>query len=514
MTLEKRKKTFVLGAISSYGAYVVSIIVGLISVPIGLHYFGLVRYGIWMVVSSIIVYLGMSNLGISTGAMVLTAKAPEPFEQWAVLRRSLFLLLMSSLTFLVLLLVIIYFYPNWAIVLGKIPTNLSNEASEAMRAVAILFLLNLPLTVFFAGFTGLQKVHWERFYTSLTLIAGLVALILTVLTKGNLVSLALFRGFIVLLISIVCTVHFLLSHRDLLRRVNEPVGNEFSVKSIFSSSLRFFSIGIAAMVVWNTDNLVISHFLGAESVTPYAVTFKLLMTACAMFMAINSALFPMYGRAAAFNQWEWIQRTYNKATRLVPIMGGLIWIGAIVFGKEIINLWAGPGAYGGWLVIFALGGYGYLLSMVNIHAGLISGLNAVKNIVFIGWLEAIANFAISIALVGSLGIGGVALGTFLGSLLTVCWMVPVAIYIKTGKKVKFNFKPVLLHAFFILVPFLVMSVLIQFFWKGGISKIIVSMGIIISYLILSWRTVSLNLRKEIMGMIPRWMLKTGFVKVF
>lgn len=505
--IQERKKIFLLGAASSYGTNVVSAIVGLISVPIGLHYFGPVRYGIWAVISSIIAYLSISNLGINTGAAVLTAKAREPFEQWAVLRRSLFLLLISSLTVLILLLIIFHYYPNWAIILGKIPTNFLNEASEAMRAIAILFLLNLPLTVFFAGFSGLQKLYWERFYTSLTTVTGLIALILTVLIKGSLVSLALFRGLMILFVSIVCTSHFLLTNTNLLKKSDMPIRDEFSVRTIFSSSLRFFSIGIAAMVVWNTDNLVISHFLGAKTVTPYAITFKLLTVGFAIFIAINSALFPMYGRAAAFNQWKWIQQTYNKATRLLPIIGGLVWIGGITFAKEIINLWTGPEGYGGRLVIFALGGYGYLLSMVNVHSVLISGLNLVKNTVFIGWLEALANLGISIALVRLLGIGGVALGTFLGSLLTVCWMAPVAIYIKTGKRIKFNFRPVLFHTFFILAPFLIISILIQLFWKNEISKIIINLGIIISYLVLSWRAIPLNLQRAVAEMIPRRMLR-------
>ena len=501
MSLKERKKIFLLGAISSYGANAVSVIVGLISVPIGLYYFGPVRYGIWAVISSLITYLSFSNLGISTGATVLTAKACEPFEQWAVLRRSLFLLLISSIVVLSLIFSIAHFYPNWINALGKIPLTFHDEASKTIMVVAVLFLINLPFTVFFAGFTGLQKVYWERFYFSLTSIAGLAALIFTVSVKGNLVSLALLRGLGILLVSIVCASHFLLSHKELLEKVNKPVGDEFSVSSIFSSSLRFFSLGIAAMVVWNTDNLVISHFLGVEAVTPYAITFKLLLVAYSMFSAIGSAIFPMYGKAAAFNQWEWVQQLYNRITCLFPIIGGLAWIGMVAFAKDIIIFWAGSEAYGGRLLIFALGGYGYLLSMVSAHSCLISGINAVKNTVFIAWLEAAANFTISIILVRILGIGGVALGTFLGSLLTSFWMAPLAIYIKTKKRIKFNFRPVLLHAFTAVFPFLISVILVNLFWKEEISKIFINTIIVSIYLMLSWRFVSPDLRTLIKSTI-------------
>jgi len=495
MSSQNRKKTFILGAVSSYGTNVVSIVVGLISVPIGLHYFGPIRYGIWAVISSIITYLSMSNLGVDTGAAVLIATAREPYEQWVVLKRSLFLLLVSGIIFMILILGIVYFYPNWIVALGKISSAFQGEISKAVIISTVLFLLNLPLTVFFAGFTGLQKIYWKQFYISLTRIIYLLALILTVLLKGNLVSLALFRGLGILLVSIVCALHFLFSNPELRQGVSKPIKNEFSIRSIFSTSIRFFSIGIAAMVVWNTDNLVISHFLGAEAVTHYTITFKLLVITFSVFEAINLAIFPMYGKAAAFNQWEWVQKIYNRTTCLFPIIGGLIWIGAIAFAKDIIIFWTGGlEGYGGRLVIFALGGYGYLVSMVSANSNLIKGINAVKNTVFIGWLEAAANFIISIILVRILGIGGVALGTFLGSLLTVSWMIPLAIYIKTKKRIKYNFRPILFHAFVIVFPFLISVILIDFFWKEEISKIFINIIIISIYLKLSWQVISPDLR--------------------
>lgn len=491
---EERKKTFFLGIISQYGTSIVSVIIGLISLPIALRYFGPVRYGIWAVISSVIAYLNISNLGIPTATSVLTAKASKPFDQWAILRRSLCLLLISSAIVLSAILGIAHFYPNWSVALGKIPVALHKEAAEAATAAVILFLLNLPITIFSAGFIGFQKFYWERFYASLTIIAGLATLILTVLVKGSLVTLALFRGFAAVSISIVCALHFLFAHPKLRQKSANIVREGFSNKSILLSGIRFFIIGIAAMVVWNTDNLVISHFLGSRAVTSYAVTFRVFAMSFSIFVSINSTLFPMYGKALGLKEWDWIQRTYQKATQLFPIIGGLIWIGGVAFAKTIIDIWAGPDAYGGMLVVFALGGYGYLLSMVNIHSFLLTGLNATKKLVYIGWAEAVANLGISIVLVGPFGIGGVALGTFLASLLTASWMLPRDVYKQTEKRVKIYLWPLMRHAFFILIPCLIISVLIQHYWQNEISKIFINIIVISIYLILSWRNMSLGLR--------------------
>jgi len=502
MTSPSRKKTFLLGTASHYGTTIVSIVVGVASVPIGLHYFGVVRYGIWAVIASVIAYLSLSNLGITTAAATLTAKSSEPFEQWAVLRRSLFLLLISSAVVLGGVLGIAHFYPGWVVVLGKIPVDLHGEAAEAAIAVVILFLLNLPLTVFSYGFVGRQKVYWERFYASLTTIAGLLALVLTVfLLKGNLITLALFTGIARLLVSIACASHFLVSNSELRQKFDKAISEEFSTKSIFTSGIRFLAIGIAVAIVWNTGNLVISHLLGAEMVTPYAVTFTLFNVGFSISIAVNGALWPMYGQSAGRNQWEWVQQTYNHVVHLLPIVGGLLWIGGIAFAREVITLWAGPEAYGGLLVVIALGGYGYTLSLVNSHATMLIALNRTKRLVVYEWLDAGANLGMSLALVRVLGIGGVALGMFLGSFLTVFWLLPRDVTRQTAGKVSIHIRPVISHAIGAMFPCLACVLLSYLFAPVAWMRVTINIFIVILYLALSWRIMSPDTRSLVKNML-------------
>lgn len=516
MTSPSRKKIFLLGTASHYGTTVVSIVVGLVSVPVGLHYFGVVRYGIWAVISSVIAYLTLSNLGITTAAASLTAKASEPFEQWVVLRRSLSLLLISSAVVLGAVLGIAHLYPGWVVVLGKIPADLHGEAGEAAIAIAILFLLNLPLTVFSYGFIGRQKVYWERTYASLTTIAGLLALILTVfLLKGNLVTLALITGIARLLVGIACASHFLVTNSELRQKSDKPISEEFSTNSIFTSGLRFLVIGIAATIVWSTGNLVISHFLGAEMVTPYAVTFALFSLGFSIFAAVNGALWPMYGQLAGRNQWEWVQQTYDHAVHLLPILGGLLWVGGIAFAREIITLWAGPAAYGGLLVAIGLGGFGYTLSLVNSHLTILIALNRTRRLVVYEWLAAGANLGISLALVRVLGIGGVALGMFLGDLLTVFWLLPRDVARQTSGRVRMHIRPVISHAIGAMFPCLAFVLLTYLFVPVAWVRVIINIFIVILYLALSLRIMSTDTRSLVKNMLTEVYvhIKTRRVKI-
>ncbi|MBA7516676.1 hypothetical protein ES705_08724 [subsurface metagenome] len=56
-------------------------------------------------------------------------------------------MLISSVVILSVLLGIFRFYPGWNVALGKIPINLQGEVAGAVKASAIFFLLNLPLTI-------------------------------------------------------------------------------------------------------------------------------------------------------------------------------------------------------------------------------------------------------------------------------------------------------------------------------------------------------------------------------
>lgn len=503
MTELKRKRTLLLGAASNYGAIGLSIIVGLISVPIGLHYFGPVLYGIWFVISSILAYLRISDFGVSLSTLTLMAQTPESSHHRIILRRSIGMLLGISIVFIGLVLVAVQSFPGWVGILGKVPPNLQGEAATAALAIGILVLLQLPTTVFSAAFSGLQQVYWNRIYGALSSITALGALLTTVLIGGNLVTLAIFTGLGGLLVGIVSGVHLFLAHPQVRPRFTERVTDAPAASFLFTSGVRFLTLQIAVLVIINTDNIIISHYLGPEMVTPYAITFKLFWTGLTMVAATIIALWPMYGQASGRGDWEWIQRTYNQSVFSQIIPGGLIWIGGIIFSQAIITLWAGPTAYGGLLVAFALGGYVYISSFGGSNASLINGLNPTNIVVVFGIIEAGLNLGISLALVGPLGIGGVALGTVIASLAINSWFGPLYIRYRSKGKVKLDTQPIITHALAVMLPCVVLALVVALYYPTGWVWFTGGVAIVTLYLILSRRVMPFDLQNLVRDTLIR-----------
>src|SRR5580704_12812033 len=65
-----------------------------------------------------------------------------------------------------------------------------------------------------------------------------------------------------------------------------------SARELLASSSGFFLIQIAGVVVFSSDNLVVSHYLGAAQVTPYNVTWRLVMLTAVLQALVFPALWP------------------------------------------------------------------------------------------------------------------------------------------------------------------------------------------------------------------------------
>jgi O-antigen/teichoic acid export membrane protein len=491
---EQRRTNFIVGTSATYLFNAVNIIFGIISVPIGLKYFGVERYGALAIINTLIAYLSISNFGIPQTASILAAKALDKLEQMKIIIKSF--ILMAIIVFLVSA-ILLFFSRNssWINILGRIPKPIYREVSRVALIAALLFLINLPFTVFSCAFTAVQKVHIARIYDVLAVISSFTVLMITVSLGKGIIFYMFITGTLKILISLICALHFIfLNRRDrfiFLGGFNKLLSvspiDEFSLKSILITGWRFFLGGIAATVVWHTDNLVISNFIGLKAVAPYAVTFRLITVSFVIFTTLNVALNPMYGRAFSKGEYGWIEHVYNKITQVQQFLGGFVWIASIAFAKEIINLWTGPSGYAGLLTVFALGGYGYSLSLVHTHSGLITSLNLIKNIVYIGWCEALANLFFSILLVRYLGIGGVALGTFLAALTTVFWMVPFEIKRRSGGKIRFEFGIVIKNLLQIILPFVMGALFVYLFVANDALKIVFNAILLFIYTVVSYK---------------------------
>ena len=270
----------------------------------------------------------MTNLGLNTAASVLIAKNPKISDKLKIVKRALKIMLLTVGLGLVCFVLINLFNKSWINVLGKIPAYLKNDTYYACIIMGLFYFLNIPFSLISSLFVGFQKAYIDNLFNILVTMGNFCSLILVVLLKGNLVLFAFFYSLSLFLINVTKYVyfyHFIYKKLNVAEIKEEAAreGEDIQYKHIFYTGMRFFFIGTAAMVVWNTDNFIISNFLGISNVTPYSITFKLYNIIFLFVFMINSSVMPIMAREFGQNNWEWINKIYSSFLTLAAIIGGL-----------------------------------------------------------------------------------------------------------------------------------------------------------------------------------------------
>jgi O-antigen/teichoic acid export membrane protein len=508
------KKNYLYSITTGFLGIVSSIVLNLVTIPISLNYWGAERYGIWVLLTSIILYLGMTNLGLNTAAAVLMAKNPKISDKMSILRRSFLILVLSTGIISMAFIVLNIITKDWINIIGKIPNNLKDETYSAGFILVFFYLISLPFSLLSSVYTGFQKLYLENIFNIALNILNFLVLIVVIIFKGNLICFSTFWGISLVAFNIIKFIFFYFSiYRKFPKEIN--VVNSISTsdakyKTIFYTGIRFFFIGIASSIVWNTDFLVISNFISVESVVPYSITFKLFSIIYGIIFQINNSIMPLLGKEYGHNNIEWINKIYCSFLVLIAVVGGATWVGSILFYRDFITLWTGLSGYAGLYVVIPLGGYSYLLGMSVLNSGIINSFNYSGLTPFVAWGEAIIKIVISIWLGKIWGLPGIAVGTLMGSLCSQTWVLPILLKKGSSNKIFYDFPFLIKHFVLAIFPCLIISIIIQIADINVLIRLLFGLIISFLYLWLSYIIIPLIYREFFLRHLLQLIDRLGF----
>ncbi len=393
-------------------ARVLAICVSVVSVPLTIGYLGGERYGAWVTIASVITFLSITDFGLFASLTNALGKAQAKDAHALGQRLVSSALLMLSLIAFALLIAGNALAPRIAALLFP---NLQSPVARAEIVPAVMialsiFALNLPLLVS----SRVLAAHQESAVANLWNIAGslgnLAALLVVIWFRGGLPWLVFGCFGFGLAANIACAAWLFGFHKTWLRP-NLAGVDPALVRSLFSDGWKFLVIGIGWMINWQTDNMVIAHFLGAAQVTPYAVTFSLFAIASGLQTLAYPNLWPAYTEAYAQGDYEWIRKTLRSNFKFsffttIAIVGFLT-----IFGSEIIRLWAGAAAVPPFSVIIWMALWRVMLSTLLVGSCLLNATGHLKGMTIYGTVTAVLNLTLSILLAKIYGITGVIAGT-------------------------------------------------------------------------------------------------------
>ena len=179
-----------------------------------------------------------------------------------------------------MVLMVATFWVNWSKVLGT-TLNVDVPLVISFIFICVNFVFALCNNVLYA----IQKSEVVSVQSVATQIVNIVGiLILRATTDGSLVYISILFGSSTFLIRLLTSIVLYRKHKELCPSVIEY--EPLYTKKITSLGIKFFVAQMAALILFTTDNLLVSYMFGAVEVTPFSLADKVFNTGYMFFSAI------------------------------------------------------------------------------------------------------------------------------------------------------------------------------------------------------------------------------------
>ena len=390
-------------------------IISFLYTPILLAYLGEEAYGLWSTILSVINWMTYFDVGIGQGLRnslsKYIAQGDEKAAKESVSTGYVALSAISGITFLFGTLLIITANLNrWFNT--EIP--LRAVLLISFSSICITFILSLSKAQLYAT----QQAEKVGFMTVLTHMLNLTGvLILSVFSKGSLLGVAVVIGLSGIIVNLIFTQKVWGEYPYLIPNLRSYRTSELS--GICNVGIKFFFIQIAALVLYSTDNMIITQLFGPSYVTPYHTSYTAFGIVNGLFGAMIAPLWSKYTVAAENKDYAWIKKTVINLDKLLPLIGAVLFVGTFCF-EPVSRIWLHktleytPG------LIACMAAYYFFNVWGSIYATVMNGMNKVDMQLILGVASALINIPLSIFLGKNCGLGttGVCLATVICMLVT------------------------------------------------------------------------------------------------
>lgn len=448
----------------NWSAFLFTAVVAFFLSPFVVRNLGDNAYGAWVLLGSLVGYMGLLDLGVRGAVTRYIAKFHAENNHRDASRLATSALIIFCVTgvlalFLALVLAL-FVLPAF-----RIPADLMSDA----RLVVSLGGITIGTVLISGVFEGII-VGRQRFdYASGITIVGEALRALLVVTAlslgGGIVSLAL--------VQLAVGVLRITAARHIGHRLYPEAEIRFrnwdrqSTRTIFSFSIYVIFLQASGTIIMYTDSLVISAFLPINLLTFFAIAVNLTNYARSIVRGISFTLIPMSSALEAKGMLQELRRIVLTSARLSTVTILPIVITFMLRGGPFIGLWMGP-SYAElsgqvlWILAIGLATHGGFGSI----AATMYGLSRHRGLVPIFFSEAVANLALSIWLVQTMGIIGVAWGTVIPRLAVSLVALPWYLRRVLGIALPAFWIDTWIRPLVSMIPFAVATYVVQRLWQA------------------------------------------------
>lgn len=407
---ERKKSQIKWGVVLSYANQLITILSGLIYTPIMLRILGQSEFGLYQLAHSVILYLGLLNLGFSSGYLRIYFRFKNINDEARINNLNglyLIIFLIISLVSAILGAVLIM---NRQYMFGN---SLSMDELYKMGPLMTIMLVSLVFSFLSSIFECYISAYSEFiFQRGLQTVKGVLNPLVTLplLLNGQGSIAMAFVACALTIVSFIVTVYYCVKRLRMKFSFNNLERNV--AKDLSTFTIYIFISSVVDKINLSLDNFLLGCMCGTIMVSIYGVGSQINGFYCMMTSSIASIFAPKINSIVAkSDNNDQLTNFFIKISRIMFMMLFLVIIGFVFFGRKFIMLWAGVDYSDSYYVslMLMIGSIIPFVQICGIEIQKAKNMHKVRSIAFL--VVAILNIVISIPLIKSFGALGASFGT-------------------------------------------------------------------------------------------------------
>lgn len=371
----------------SFFIQVISVLIGLLYVPLLLDYLTQEKYGIWITLTSILGWFSFFDIGLGNGLRnkLTEALANDNLVLGKRYVSTTYAILICIFSVVLLVFHISNFFLNWNSILNT-KTIDENELYILTSIVFTFFVLRFIVQLISVIYLADQKPSATKMMaTGGNLLSFLIVLLLTKITlNGNLVLLGTIISAVpVLLFVVVSVISFNTRYKSLkpsVKAVDFKLSN-----TLLKLGTKFFFLQVAYIIVFSTSNVFITQFYGPAEVAVFNIAFKYFQIPVMVFSIIMSPIWSAVTDAYSQSDFDWMKKTLRQLNviSLLFVFGIIL---MVVISNWVYKIWVGDEIEIPMSLSVSLSIYSVMQIAIAPYSSFINGIGKLKLTVLLTFL--------------------------------------------------------------------------------------------------------------------------------
>ena len=380
----KRSTLLIKNVIASFVIKGWSALVVLLMVPLTLKILGVYNNGVWLTISSILIWIDLMDIGLGNGLRNAVSHFVATGDNESVRKAvssTFFMLVVIVIPILMVLSAVIWCFDMYD-ALGVDPLKINN-LNTTLTVALILASTTFILKATGSFYMGLQLPAINNLIVCIGHTLALMLTYILYLMGGHSLLMVVFINTVSLVLTWAAVLPYTFlkaypQYRPSFRHIDLKLA-----RNLCSTGIQFFVIQICGVLLFMTTNILISKWFSPAEVTPYQVAYRYFNIAFVVFSTICIPFWNATADAYSRKDFQWIKQSSNKLNML---MVGIFLLLTVMVGvsEMVYQIWIGDDVHVPFELSLCTALYIFILSLSQRYSYILNGLNQLKiQLVFI-----------------------------------------------------------------------------------------------------------------------------------